>query len=81
MLRITSYNVCYTKLLRPQLQFEPIFGEDLDPPAREALAARIRARPNDYIAQELVQLSQAPVWDTQARANRLSARAMGLRVS
>jgi len=64
----------------PQLLFEPIFGEDLDAAGREALAARIRARPNDYIAQELVQLSQAPVWEPHARSSRLSARAMGLRV-
>ena len=33
--------------------------------------------PNDYVAQELVRLSQAPVWD---RAHRGSCRAMGLRI-
>jgi uncharacterized circularly permuted ATP-grasp superfamily protein/uncharacterized alpha-E superfamily protein len=64
----------------PQLQFEPVFGEDLDGPGRDALAAQVRARPNDYIAQERIQMSQAPVWEAHARGNRLSARAMGLRV-
>jgi len=64
----------------PQQPFEPIFGQDLDAAGRDALAARIRERPNDYIAQELVQMSQAPVWEAQARPHRLGARAMGLRV-
>jgi len=64
----------------PQLQCAPVFGEDLDAAGREALAARIRARPNDYIAQEIVPMSQAPVWEGHARASRLGARAMGLRV-
>lgn len=64
----------------PQRVFEPIFGQDLDAAGREALAARIRERPNDYIAQELVRMSQAPVWEARARASRLGARAMGLRV-
>ena len=64
----------------PQQHFQPIFGQDLDAAGREALAARIRERPNDYLAQELVCMSQAPVWEAQARAGRLGARAMGLRV-
>ncbi|KPK04496.1 MAG: molybdopterin oxidoreductase [Betaproteobacteria bacterium SG8_39] len=64
----------------PQLPFEPIFGQDLDAAGRAALAERIRARPNDFIAQERVELSQAPVWEAQARPSRLGARAMGLRV-
>jgi len=61
----------------PQLGFEPLFGQDLQGAQREALVARMRARPRDYVAQELVQLSQAPVLD---RARRLATRATGLRV-
>jgi uncharacterized alpha-E superfamily protein len=56
-----------------------MFGEDLDERGRRRVAAMLRARPNDYVAQELVQLSQAPVWD-RAHPRRLLARAIGLRV-
>ncbi|MGQ0652289.1 MAG: circularly permuted type 2 ATP-grasp protein [Betaproteobacteria bacterium] len=63
----------------PQLRFDPVFGEDLSAEARAALAERMRARPNDFIAQEMVRLSQAPVWDRQ-HPRRLIARATQLRV-
>src|SRR5258706_4490558 len=62
----------------PQQRVEPMFGEDLDERGKKRVVAMLRARPNDYIAQELVRLSQAPVWD---RAHpRLLARSIGLRV-
>ena len=62
----------------PQQRVEPMFGEDLDERGRKRVVAMLRARPGDYVAQELVQLSQAPVWD---RAHpRVLARAIGLRV-
>jgi uncharacterized circularly permuted ATP-grasp superfamily protein/uncharacterized alpha-E superfamily protein len=62
----------------PQQRVEPMFGEDLDERGRKRVITMLRARPNDYIAQELVHLSQAPVWD---RAHpRLLARSIGLRV-
>lgn len=63
----------------PQLRVEPMFGEDLDERGRKRVAAMLRARPDDYVAQELVQMSQAPVWD-RAHPRRLAARAIGLRV-
>ena len=63
----------------PQLRVEPMFGADLDERGRKRVAALLRARPNDYVAQEIVQLSQAPVWDP-AHPQRLQARAIGLRV-
>jgi uncharacterized circularly permuted ATP-grasp superfamily protein/uncharacterized alpha-E superfamily protein len=63
----------------PQLRVEPTFGQDLSADARNRLVASMRARPNDYIAQELVRLSQAPVWDRQ-HPRRLLARATQLRV-
>ncbi len=39
----------------------------------------MRARPHNYVAQELVRLSQAPVWDRE-HPRRLHARSIGLRV-
>jgi uncharacterized circularly permuted ATP-grasp superfamily protein/uncharacterized alpha-E superfamily protein len=63
----------------PQQRIEPMFGEDLDERGRKRVAAMLRARPNDYVGQELVQLSQAPVCD-RAHPRRLLARAVGLRV-
>ena len=56
-----------------------VFGQDLDGEARADCVARLRANPNNYIAQELVRLSQAPVWK-EGRAQGLEARAVGLRV-
>lgn len=56
-----------------------VFGQDLEGEEREAFIARLRASPNDYIAQERVRLSQAPVWKNSP-APGLQARAVGLRV-
>lgn len=39
----------------------------------------LRARPQNYVAQELVRLSHAPIWD-RGPARRLLPRAVGLRV-
>jgi uncharacterized circularly permuted ATP-grasp superfamily protein/uncharacterized alpha-E superfamily protein len=62
----------------PQIRVDPMFGEDLDERGRKRVLAMLRARPGDYVAQEIVQLAQAPVLD---RAQpRLQARAIGLRV-
>jgi len=63
----------------PHQRVDPMFGEDLDERGRKRVAAMLRARPNDYVGQELVQLSQAPVCD-RAHPRRLLARATGLRV-
>jgi uncharacterized circularly permuted ATP-grasp superfamily protein/uncharacterized alpha-E superfamily protein len=63
----------------PQLRVEPMFGEDLDERGRKRVLAMLRARPHDYVAQELVQHSQAPVWD-RAHPRRILPRAIGLRV-
>jgi len=62
----------------PQQRVEPMFGEDLDERGKKRVVGMLRARPNDYVAQELVHLSRAPVWD---RAHpRLLPRSIGLRV-
>ncbi|HEY6722207.1 MAG TPA: circularly permuted type 2 ATP-grasp protein [Burkholderiales bacterium] len=63
----------------PQLRGEPMFGEDLEERGRKRVVAMLRARPNDYVAHEIVRLSQAPVWD-EAQPRRMQARAIGLRV-
>lgn len=64
----------------PSQRFEPVFGPDLDAAGREALRARIRAQPQAYVAQEFVQLSQAPVWQRQGARARIAPRAIGMRV-
>lgn len=67
----------------PQLRDTPIFGEDLDAAQREALIRKLRANPHNYIAQEQVRISQAPVWGSQdGRADQhgMGALAVGLRV-
>jgi uncharacterized circularly permuted ATP-grasp superfamily protein/uncharacterized alpha-E superfamily protein len=62
-----------------QLPQSAVFGQDLGGDARAAFIAALRANPNNYIAQELVRLSRAPVWKGGATPG-LQARAIGLRV-
>ncbi|WP_434675795.1 circularly permuted type 2 ATP-grasp protein [Pseudomonas sp. D3-10] len=62
----------------PSQSFAPVFGRDLNEEQRGQLAARMQARPYAYVAQELAQLSQAPVW--QAEHGQLQPRAIGMRV-
>lgn len=69
----------------PQLRQSTIFGQDLDAAGRAALIEKMRAQPHHYVAQELVQVSQAPIWrgGDAADAGRpagLDASAVGLRV-
>jgi uncharacterized circularly permuted ATP-grasp superfamily protein/uncharacterized alpha-E superfamily protein len=63
-----------------QMRVEPMFGEDLDERGRARVTAMLKARPHMYVAQELVQLSQAPVCDMRGPARQLRASAIGLRV-
>ncbi len=63
----------------PQLRQEPVFGEGLSEEARAELIAAMRAQPHNYVAQELVNISQAPVWRDNPDPG-LSASAVGLRV-
>lgn len=62
----------------PSQNFGPVFGRDLNDAQRQALTERIQARPYAYVAQEMAQLSQAPVWHCQG--NDLQPRAIGMRV-
>jgi len=64
----------------PQLRLYPVFGEDLEGEEREALIGRMRADPQHYVAQEIVRLSQAPLWKEDTEGSGMSAAAIGLRV-
>jgi uncharacterized circularly permuted ATP-grasp superfamily protein/uncharacterized alpha-E superfamily protein len=81
-------------VIKPSFSQAPqfaVFGQDLDGDARAAFIQKLRANPDNYIAQELVRLSQAPVWmdgggPASGPASRpdspagLQARAIGMRV-
>ncbi|MNQ53432.1 hypothetical protein D3C85_674710 [compost metagenome] len=62
----------------PSQSFAPVFGRDLSDKQRKELAERMQARPYAYVAQELAQLSQAPIW--QAEDGQLQPRAIGMRM-
>jgi len=74
----------------PTLGARPVFCGDLPAAELDALAARIALRPFDFVAQEMVNLSQAPVLADEAGgagnkapardARALVARNIGLRV-
>ena len=63
----------------PQIRAEAVFGADLSPAARRAFEQKLRAAPQNYVAQETVQFSCAPALDRLDSA-RLQARPVGLRV-
>ncbi|MCA0176216.1 MAG: circularly permuted type 2 ATP-grasp protein [Proteobacteria bacterium] len=55
----------------PSQQMLPVFGHELDAGGRADLLARIEARPHAYVAQEMVQLAQAPTWQDDGLAPRI----------
>lgn len=59
----------------PYARFDPIFGEDLSADALRGLADKIRARPLDYVGQQQITLSTAPVLE----GGRLRARHLVIR--
>lgn len=59
-------------------RMDPVFGHELKGEERAEMLRRIEARPHAYIAQEMVNLSQAPTW-SRAHERRLLARPVGLR--
>jgi len=63
----------------PSQRLDPVFGNELTGAQREEMIARLRARPQAYVAQELVDFSQAPAWST-AHERRLLPRGVALRV-
>ncbi len=58
---LAHLNDLVIKPVYPNQHFEPVFGRALVGSAREAMSARLRARPYAYVAQEHLALSQAPV--------------------
>ena len=62
----------------PTQRMDPVFGRELEGEARTEMLRRIEARPHAYVAQEMVNLSQAPTW-SRAHERRLIARPVGLR--
>lgn len=66
-------------VIKPSFQrfgHHPVFGCDLSSAEREDLLLRMHARPDQYLAQEQVELSTAPVWTESG----LEARHVVLRV-
>ncbi len=59
----------------PARGMEPVFGSEIPDDKRAALLEQLRARPHDFVAQEQVALSTAPVWER----NGLHQRAVVLR--
>ena len=67
----------------PQLRQAPVFGQDLNAEQRAAFIAKLRAQPQNYVAQELVKVSKAPVWRSHSNSHSepgIGASAVGLRV-
>ncbi len=54
----------------PKLGMEPVFGAELGVAEKEAFLKRLRARPHEYVAQEQVTLSTAPVWENASLHSR-----------
>jgi uncharacterized circularly permuted ATP-grasp superfamily protein/uncharacterized alpha-E superfamily protein len=47
----------------PSRGMEPVFGARLEQAEKRKLAERLRSMPHEYVAQEQINLSNAPVWD------------------
>ena len=63
----------------PANSFAPIFGQDLDAAKLAKLKARLLARPEQFVAQEMVRVSQAPVLG-HSRSEQITAQGIGMRV-
>jgi uncharacterized circularly permuted ATP-grasp superfamily protein/uncharacterized alpha-E superfamily protein len=63
----------------PLKPFDVIFGQDLDEQGVAHFRARLEANPELFVAQELVQMSQAPVL-ARDDGQRVEPRCVGLRV-
>jgi uncharacterized circularly permuted ATP-grasp superfamily protein/uncharacterized alpha-E superfamily protein len=54
----------------PSRGIEPVFGAELPQAEKGSFARQLRARPHEYVAQEQVALSTAPVWDKGTLTSR-----------
>jgi uncharacterized circularly permuted ATP-grasp superfamily protein/uncharacterized alpha-E superfamily protein len=59
----------------PSRGMEPVFGAELPQAERGKFAQQLRARPHEYVAQEQIALSIAPVWEN----GQLNSRSVVLR--
>src|SRR5580692_1119368 len=59
----------------PSRGMEPVFGAELPQTEKGKFAEQLRARPHDYVAQEQIALSTAPVWEN----GHLNSRSVVLR--
>jgi len=77
---LALYDNLVFKPADPGLPFEPVFGQNLSPQRLAQLRKRIAAHPERFVAQELVEVSQAPVLSSGAKSHLLSPRGIGWRV-
>ena len=54
----------------PSQGMEPIFGSELPLEEKKRVTERLQARPYEYVAQEQVALSTAPVWENRGLDSR-----------
>ena len=54
----------------PKLGMEPVFGSELPEAQQRQLLDRLKERPHEYVAQEQVALSTAPVWENASLHSR-----------
>ncbi|WP_260738571.1 circularly permuted type 2 ATP-grasp protein [Tunturiibacter lichenicola] len=59
----------------PSRGMEPVFGAELPHAEKRKFAEQLRAHPHEYVAQEQIALSTAPVWDN----GHLNSRSVVLR--
>ena len=59
----------------PSRGMEPVFGAELPQAEKKNFSAQLRANPHEYVAQEQVALSTAPVWEN----GHLNSRSVVLR--
>jgi uncharacterized circularly permuted ATP-grasp superfamily protein/uncharacterized alpha-E superfamily protein len=59
----------------PSRGMEPVFGAELRQAEKSKFADQLRARPHEYVAQEQIALSTAPVWEN----GHLNSRSVVLR--
>src|ERR1700760_2599818 len=59
----------------PSRGMEPVFGAELPHAEKSKFADKLRAHPHEYVAQEQVALSTAPVWEN----GRINSRSVVLR--
>jgi uncharacterized circularly permuted ATP-grasp superfamily protein/uncharacterized alpha-E superfamily protein len=62
----------------PQLRQKPVFGEDLNTEEKTVFIEKLRANPHNYVAQEQVRISQAPVWNN--KNGTITPSAVGIRL-